>query len=90
MKKTKQVKVHFLSLKKGDVIVRYPDHFPNHLIVEREVETELVDGLTACKAYREGKQITRYDSLDVIFSKQSFPVYLPNFLLDNWIILEDE
>ena len=86
MKKTKKLTVHFLSLKKGDVVVRYPDHFPNHLIVEREVEPELVDGLTACKAWREGKLVARQGSL--LFSIKDGMT--PNFKYDNWIIMEDE
>lgn len=52
-------------------------------IVEREIKP-VVDGLTACKAYLEGKRITRkeegYYHLDKALS--------PDFRLNDWEIVE--
>lgn len=72
------------TLKIGDEIKQLPNWYGvNYAIVLCEIKP-VVDGLTACKAYLEGKRITRKGEAYCHLDK----ALCPDFRLNDWEIVE--
>ena len=88
--KPETIEVYYNEIKVGDKIVNVlptilkSDTYEQtyKFIVEREIKPVLVDGSTARKAYREGKDLRRRG---ILYQR---PLPEPNFLLDDWEIVE--